>query len=122
MTGQWGPAQEGFDYSPTVLFEKEKGLSTIVVKLRDVEQMADEKINGQDVYHLKGKADRASIDPITSGAIEGDPVAIELWIAKDSSNLVKLMLTEPQMPSKAKPAIWTLTFDKYDQPVTINKP
>ena len=122
VTGQWGPAQEGFDYSPTVLFDKEKGLSTIVVKLRDVEQLADEKINGQDTYHLKGKADRASIDPITSGAIEGDPIAIELWIAKDSSNLVKLVLTEPQVPNKAKPATWTLTFDKYDQPVTINKP
>ena len=122
VTGQWGPAQEGFDYSPTVLFDKEKGLSTIVVKLRDVEQLADEKINGQDVYHLKGKADRALIDPITSGAIEGDPIAIELWIAKDSSNLVKLVLTEPQVPNKAKPATWTLTFDKYDQPVTINKP
>jgi hypothetical protein len=122
VTGQWGPAQEGFDYSPTVLFDKEKGLSTIVVKLRGVEQLADEKINGQDTYHLKGKADRALIDPITSGAIEGDPIAIELWIAKDSSNLVKLVLTEPQVPNKAKPAIWTLTFDKYDQPVTINKP
>lgn len=122
VTGQWGPAQEGFDYSPTVLFDKEKGLSTIIVKLRDVEQLADEKINGQDTYHLKGKADRASIDPITSGAIEGDPIAIELWIVKDSSNLVKLVLTEPQVPNKAKPATWTLIFDKYDQPVTINKP
>ncbi len=122
VTGQWGPAQEGFDYSPTVLFDKEKGLSTIVGKLREVEQLADEKVNGQDVYHLKGKVDRAAIDPITSGAIEGDPVALDLWIAKDSSNLVKLVLTEPQTPNKAKPATWTLTFDKYDQPVTITKP
>lgn len=122
VTGQWGPAQEGFDYSPAVLFDKEKGLSTIVVKLRDIEQLADDKINGQDVYHLKGNADRALIDPITSGAIEGDPIAIELWIAKDSSNLLKLVLTEPQVSNKAKPATWTLTFDKYDQPVTINKP
>ncbi len=122
VTGQWGPAQEGFDYSPTVLFDKEKGLSTIVGKLREVEQLADEKVNGQDVYHLKGKVDRAAIDPITSGAIEGDPVALDLWIAKGSSNLVKLLLTEPQTPNKAKPATWTLTFDKYDQPVTITKP
>ena len=122
VTGQWGPAQEGFDYSPTVLFDKEKGLSTIVLKLRDVEQLGDEKINGQDAYHIKGKVDRAAIDPITSGAIEGDPVNVELWVAKDSSNLLKLVLTEPQTPNKAKPATWTLTFDKFDQPVTITKP
>lgn len=122
VTGQWGPAQEGFDYSPTVFFDKEKGLSTIVLKLRDVEQLADEKIDGQDAYHLKGKVDRAVIDPITSGTIEGDPVGVELWIAKDSSNLLKLVLTEPQTPNKAKPATWTLTLDKYDQPVTITKP
>ena len=25
VTGQWGPAQPGFDYSPTVLFDKDKG-------------------------------------------------------------------------------------------------
>ena len=122
ITGQWGPAQEGFDYSPTVFFDKQKGLSTVVGKLRDVEQLGAEKIDGQDTYHLKGKVDRAAIEPITSGAIEGDPVATELWIAKDSYNLVKLVLTEPQTPTKAKAAVWTLTLDKYDQPVTITRP
>ncbi len=121
VTGQWGPTQPGFDYSPTVLFEKDKGLSAIVGKLRDVEQLSDEKIAGQDTYHLKGKVDKAAIDPISGGAIEGDPVNVELWIAKDSSNLLKLVLTEPAS-AKAKPAVWTLTFDKYDQPVTITKP
>ena len=122
VTGQWGPAQAGFDYSPTVLFDKEKGLSTIIGKLRDVEQLGDEQVNGQSAYHLKGKVEKAAIDPITSGAIEGDPVNVELWIAKDSSNLLKLVLAEPQTPNKAKPATWTLTFDKFDQPVTITRP
>lgn len=122
VTGQWGPAQAGFDYSPTVLFDKEKGLSTIVGKLRDVEQLGDEQVNGQNAYHLKGKVDKAAIDPITSGAIEGDPVGVELWVAKDSSNLLKLVLAEPQTPNKAKPATWTLTLDKFDQPVTITRP
>lgn len=122
VTGQWGPAQAGFDYSPTVLFDKEKGLSTIIGKLRDVEQLGDEQVNGQNAYHLKGKVDKAAIDPITSGAIEGDPVNVDLWVAKDSSNLLKLVLSEPQTPNKAKPATWTLTFDKFDQPVTITKP
>jgi hypothetical protein len=122
VTGQWGPAQAGFDYSPTVLFDKEQGLSTIIGKMRDVEQLGDEQVNGQNAYHLKGKVDKAAIDPITSGAIEGDPVSVDLWVAKDSSNLLKLVLTEPQTPNKAKPATWTLTFDKFDQPVTITKP
>jgi hypothetical protein len=122
VTGQWGPAQPGFDYSPTVFFDKEKGLSSVVGKLRDVQQLPDEKVNGVDAYHLKGTVDRAAIEPITSGAIEGDPVATELWIAKDSSNLVKLVLTEPQTSNKPKPTVWTLTLDKYDQPVTITRP
>jgi hypothetical protein len=122
VTGQWGPAQPGFDYSPTVFFDREKGLSTVLGQLRDVESLPDEKIDGQDTYHLKGKVDRAAIEPITSGAIEGDPVATELWIAKGSNNLVKLVLTEPQTPGKPKPAVWTLTLGKYDQPVTITRP
>ena len=122
VTGQWGPAQPGFDYSPTVFFDRDKGLSTVIGKLRDVEQLPDETIDGQDAYHLKGKVDRAAIEPITSGAIEGDPVTTDLWIAKGSHDLLKLVLTEPQTQGKAKPAVWTLTLGKYDQPVTITRP
>lgn len=122
VTGQWGPAQPGFDYSPTVLFDKERGLAPILGQLREVEALPTEQVNGQDTYHLRGKVDRAALEPITSGAIEGDTVTVDLWTAKSSSDLLKLVLTEPQMPTKAKPAVWTLTFEKYDQPVTITKP
>ena len=85
-------------------------------------QLPDEKVGGQDAYHLQGKADRALVEPMTSGAIDGDPITADLWIDKANSNLLKLVLTEPQLPNKAKPAVWTLTFDKYDQPVTITRP
>ena len=122
FTGRWGPAQAGFDYSPTILFDKNQGLSSIVGKMRDVERLPDETIDGQAAYRVRGKVDRATIQPITSGTIEGDPVGTELWIAKDSANLLKLVLTEPPTPNKARPAIWTLTLDRYDQPVTIARP
>ena len=122
VTGQWGPAQEGFDYSPTVLFDKERGLAPLLGQLREVEALPAEQVAGQDAYHLRGKVDRAAIEPITSGTIDGDTVTVDLWIAKTSSDLLKLVITEPQTPNKAKPAVWTLTFEKYDQPVTITKP
>jgi len=122
VTGQWGPAQAGFDYSPTVLFDKDRGLAPLLGQLRDVEALPAEQVAGQDTDHLRGKVDRAAIEPITSGAIEGDTVTVDLWIAKSSSDLLKLVITEPQTPNKAKPAAWTLTFEKYDQPVTITKP
>lgn len=122
LTGRWGPAQEGFDYSPTVLFDKSQGLSSVVGKLREVERAGEETVGGQAAYRLRARVDRATIQPITSGAIEGDPVGAELWIAKDSYNLLKLVLTEPQIPDKDRPAVWTLTLDRYDQPVTITRP
>ncbi len=122
LTGQWGPAQAGFDYSPTVFFDKQQGLSSVIGKLRDVERLPDETIDGQPAYHLKGKVSREAITPMTSGAIEGDPVTAELWIAQDTANLLKLVLTEPQTPNKPKPATWTLTLSRYDQPVTISTP
>lgn len=122
VTGQWGPAQDGFDYSPTVLFDKDRGLAPLLGQLREVEALPAEQVAGQDAAHLRGKVDRAAIEPITSGAIDGDTVTVDLWIAKASSDLLKLVITEPQTPNKAKPAVWTLTFEKYDQPVTITKP
>jgi len=122
VTGQWGPAQAGFDYSPTVLFDKDRGLAPLLGQLREVEALPAEQVAGQDADHLRGKVDRAAIEPITSGAIDGDTVTVDLWIAKASSDLLKLVITEPQTPNKAKPAVWTLTFEKYDQPVTITKP
>jgi hypothetical protein len=122
LTGRWGPAQPGFDYSPTVLFDKQQGLSTVIGKLTDVEQLAVEQVNDVEAYHLRGKADRASIEPLTSGAIDGEPITVEFWVAKDSFNLLKLVLTEPKTPDKAQPAVWTLTFSKFDEPVTITRP
>lgn len=122
LTGQWGPAQAGFDYSPTVFFDKQQGLSSVVGKLRDVERLGDETVDGQAAYRLKGKVAREAIAPMTSGAIEGDPVTAELWIARDSANLLKLVLTEPPTANKPKPTTWTLTLSKHDQPVTITRP
>jgi hypothetical protein len=122
LTGRWGPAQPGFDYSPTILFDRSQGLSSVLGKLREVERAGEETVDGQAAYRLRAKVDRATIQPITSGAIEGDPVGAELWIARDSYNLLKLVLTEPKTPDKDKPAVWTLTLDKYDQPVTITRP
>ena len=122
LTGRWGPAQPGFDYSPTVLFDRSQGLSSVLGKLRDVERLDEETVNGQAAYHLRASVDRAAIAPITSGAIAGDAVTAELWIAKDTFNLLKLVLTEPPTPGKATPATWTLTLDNYDQPVTITPP
>ena len=90
--------------------------------MREVEALPAEQVAGQDAYHLRGKVDRAAIEPITSGTIDGDTVMVDLWIAKSSSDLLKLVITEPQMANKAKPAVWTLTFEQYDQPVTITKP
>lgn len=122
LTGQWGPAMPGFDYSPTVLFDRQNGLSSVLGKLRDVERLDDVTIDGQQAYHLKGQVARDAITPMTGGAIEGDPVTVELWIAKESSNLLKLVLTEPQTSTKPKPATWNLTLSKYDEPVTIDRP
>lgn len=121
VTGRWGPAQPGFDYSPTVLFDKQQGLSSVLGKLTDVEQLAATQVNGVETYHLRGKADRATIEPLTSGAIDGDTITVEFWVAKDSFNLLKLVLTEPKT-DKAQPAVWTLTFGKFDEPVTIARP
>lgn len=122
ITGRWEPAQPGFDYSPAILFDKQQGLAAVVRKLHDPQRLGDETVNGQATYHLKGTVDRATIQPLTSGAIEGDPVAADLWVAQDSFNLVKLVLTEPPTPDKSRPTTWTLLLDKYDQPVTIKKP
>ncbi|HEU5326727.1 MAG: LppX_LprAFG lipoprotein [Thermomicrobiales bacterium] len=122
LTGAWGPVQPGFDYSPAILFDKDKGLSSVIKQMQNVERLGDDKVDGQAAYHLRGKVARAALEPLSSGAIEGDPVAVELWVAQDSSNLLKVVLTEPQTPNKPKPAVWTLTFTKYDQPVTIERP
>lgn len=122
VTGRWGPAQPGFDYSPTILFDKQQGLSSVLGKLKEVEQLAAEQVNGVESYRLRGKADRAIVEPLTSGAIDGDPIAVEFWVAKGNFNLQKLVLTEPKTPDKAQPAVWTLTFSKFDEPVTIARP
>ncbi len=112
------PADVGFKAS--VLFDPEKGLGAVVTKVKDIEIVGTEQLDGVEVYHLKGIVAGTDIAPITASTLGKTDVDYETWIGKSDSIIRKVTFKERSTDPNA--SNWELTFSKFNDPVKIEKP
>lgn len=121
ITGKWGPAPAEFGYSPSVLFDNQNGIGPVMNKIVDPVQREDGDLDGRGVYRISGQGPGAIIGPLTMSTMTGDPVAVDLWIDRETYDLLRIMLTEPASAEKAG-ATWILDLSRHDQKVAIEPP
>ena len=122
ITGNWEPAPNEFGYDATVLFSDTEGLGYIMLNAVDPVLLPDEELNDRDVYHIQTTGDAALIGPVTSDTMVGYPVAIDVWIDKETYDVVKVQLVEPPTPEKDEPATWTIELSQQNDEMTIGPP
>lgn len=122
LTGEWGLAPEEFAYRPDVLFDNQDGLGPAMGRVTDVERLPDAELDGRPVYHLRAAVPDAIVGPLTYYTLKGSPVAVELWIALDTFDLLRARLSEPPGDDRPDPAIWTLDLSDHGQQVSIEPP
>ena len=122
LTGEWSPSPEEFGYNPTVLFDNQNGLGPVAGRLTDPQIEGEEEIGGREATKVVGTVTEELIEPMTSGAIQGEEITITLWLDAESNDMLRLMIEEPEDVAKEEPAVWTMTLTGHNSDVTIEKP
>ncbi|MCC6313993.1 MAG: LppX_LprAFG lipoprotein [Thermomicrobiales bacterium] len=122
LTGEWGPAPEEFTYRPSVLFDTQEGIGPVMGRVQDVQRLDDEELDGRPAYHIRAKVDESVIGPLTYYTIHGSPVTVDLWIDRETNDLLRARLSEPPAADRPNPAVWTLNLSKHGEDVDIEPP
>ena len=121
LTGEWQPAPPEFAYRPSVLFDNQEGIGPVMGRVEEAEQLEDEEIDGREAYHVRATVPEETIGPLTYQTMVGSPVTVDLWIDRETYDLLRARLSEPPAEGK-EPATWTLDLSDHGEQVTIEAP
>lgn len=122
LTGAWGPAQTEFQYDPGVLFDDQEGIGPVMNRAGDVRQLEDEEINERQTYHVEARVGEEVIGPVTAYTMTGAPVRVNLWIDRETGDLLRARLAQEPGEGQASPATWTLNLSGHGERVSIEPP
>lgn len=125
LTNEWEELPPGGGFDPTQLFDAEIGLQTILAEDM-AELQLDERLQGIEgvngrFHQITGTISGDRLFQMSNGLIGPEPVSAELWIAPDSFELVRAVLTEPE-PDFDEPSVWQVDFSQFDEVVLIEPP
>ncbi len=121
LTGEWEIAPPEFAYRPTILFDNQEGIGPVMGRVQDVELRGEEEIAGRPSHHVVARVDESVIGPLTYETMSGSPITVDLWIDRESDDLLRARLAEP--PSAGDdPATWTLDLSEHGEQVAIEAP
>jgi LppX_LprAFG lipoprotein len=121
VTGEWGPAPPDLGYNPAVLFSPTEGLSAVLPTLQNPTLGGTETVQGRETQIVTGTTTGDAIEAMTGGGLKGDSIATTIWIAKDNSDIVEIVLSAPSS-NGGQPTKWTLVVTKQNEPLTITPP
>lgn len=122
LTGEWEPAPMEFAYRPDVLFSTQDGIGPVMGRVDEVERLDDEEIDDKPAYHLTAQVDQSIVGPLTYYSINGSPVTVDLWIDRETGDLLRARLTEPPADDRPNPAVWTLDLSHHGEELSIEPP
>jgi len=122
ITGGWEKAPSDLGYDPAVLFDQNQGIAHVLTSVQNPTIAGTESVDGKDAYHIKGTVRKQDIAPIAGGAINGDNDPVDIWIDKQSSDIVKLVIHDAAANGGSTENTWTLQLTQQNEQVTISKP
>lgn len=120
LTGEWELAPEEFTYRPSILFDNQEGIGPVMGNVTEAERLEDEEIDDTAVYRVRAVVDESVIAPLTNETMTGSPVTVDLWIDRETDDLLRARLTEPE--DDPDQAIWTLDISEHGDEVAIEPP
>lgn len=131
ITGRWGPAPADFEYDPSVLFDNQGGIGPVMERVTDAQRLDDEKIVDRPVFHIQALVADDIIDDLTANTLEQKPIRVDLWIDRESYDLLRARLAESPLDGNTDgddgddgddPAIWTLDLFDHGANISIDPP
>ena len=122
LTGEWEKAPVEFAYRPDILFSTQEGIGPVMGRVENVERLEDEDVADRPAYHLRATVDESIVGPLTYYTISGSPVTVDLWIDRETYDLLRARMSEPPGPERPNPAVWTLDLSHHGEELTIEPP
>jgi hypothetical protein len=122
LTGDWEPAPLEFAYRPDVLFSTQNGIGPVMGRVENVKRLDDEDVDGRPTFHLQATVDQSIVGPITYNTIHGSPVTVDLWIDRETGDLLRARMSEPPGADRPNPAVWTLNLSHHGEDISIEPP
>lgn len=129
LNGTWEKIPTEWGFNPAVLFQANSGLGALMTQAQNLAALADENIENQRHYRLRGDLAGTAVTPITGWLISADALHVELWIGTNDAHLRRIRLTEisanatpAPRGTPVPPTQWVIDLSKFDAPVEINAP
>ncbi len=120
ITGQW--AEVPPESIPINLLTLGSTLAGIVEAVQAPEMVSETRLEGLDVYHIRGSIQSSDLRELVPGADDGYPVTLEMWMERQDGTLRKATITGQVTDDDVMDALRVLTLDDVNQPVTIEPP
>ncbi len=122
VTGKWVSSPPEFGYNPSVLFSDEDGLGPVMGRMNDPQIAGSEEIDGKDAWHVTATVDGEVSSAMTSGTMKGSVQSLDVWIDKETNDILQIRIGEPTDEDIEDPATWTLKLADHDEDVKIEQP
>lgn len=122
VTGRWVPSPPEFGYNPSILYDDEHGLGPVIERMDDPEIVGSEEIDGRDAWHITATADGEIMQVMTSNTMRGSVQTLDIWVDKETNDVLRIRISEPTDEDLEDPATWTLTLSEHDKDVNIEQP
>lgn len=125
LTGAWEELPPDWGFNPATLFDTDVGLPTLLTSdLTNVELTGQETLaEGPDevLYLVSGDLAAEGLYELTGGLMGPDMVSVQLWIAPQTFELHRAVVTEP-VEGAEEPSLWQVDFSNFGQVVEIDPP
>lgn len=122
VTGKWVTSPPEFGYNPSILYDEKDGLGPVMSRMDEPEIVGSEEIDGRDAWHIRAKVDGEVTSAMTSGTMRGTTHGLELWIDKETNDILRIQIAEPEDEDLEDPATWILTLFDHNKDVKIEQP
>lgn len=124
LTGGWQELPPDFGFNPTVILDPNVGIQTILTEdTVDVTLGEAENLSGRSdapsLLPLSGTLRGERINQLSSGLIGPQELQFQAWVAPETYELYRVILTDPRPDEQV---IWQIDFSDFDEVVTIEAP
>lgn len=126
LSGVWEELPPEFGFNPTALFDPEIGIPAILTHdTSGLVSAEPERIeDGPDelLYHIIGNVSGEKVYQLSGTLIGPDELAFEAWIAPETFELHRMIVTEPVAEGQEEGEIWQLDLTEFGKIVEIEPP
>ncbi|MEV4413927.1 LppX_LprAFG lipoprotein [Catellatospora sp. NPDC049609] len=106
-------------YDPSAILDPQRGVAKLLGTIKSATTQAKETVDGRETYKIQVEPDPTALAALVPGV--GTGVTGFLWLDATNKQLVKGEFTVPAKGSDPAGTV-TVTFSKYNEPVTISAP